>query len=169
MKKVDDISQSLDMASAMSKVDRQKSIRWLSRQNDLVLYDVFILQKNHFHRLRSNNVKDDLTLLSIVSLFLALKETIAASNPVKRKNRSSDFGFLRQVSKNRAKQFKKARKKEKYDKLMNLQSTVLSLINQNRYSYRDVAEFLSKYHKLEVSHTTVGSFYRKFKKEPKNV
>ncbi len=34
-------SHYIDMTSAMSIKDRQKSLRWLSRQNDNVVYDVF--------------------------------------------------------------------------------------------------------------------------------
>lgn len=158
------INSSLDRIIKMSTSDRRKSLRWLSRQNDLAIYDIFKLQKSHFHRLRSQNIDDDPILLSIASLFLALKEIIAASNPVKRKNRSADFGFLRQVSKSRAKQFRKTRQKSKYEKLMNLQSVVLTLMEQNNYSYREVAQYLIKYHKFEVSHTTIGRFYKTLKK-----
>lgn len=63
------ISNLIDTATAMSISDRQKSLRWLSRQNELVIYDVFRVQKNHFHRLKSQGLVDDLILLSIASLF----------------------------------------------------------------------------------------------------
>ncbi len=151
----------------LSTSDRQKSLRWLSRQNDLVIYDVFKAQKNHFHRLRSQNTEDDLILLSIASLFLALKGSILSSQSPRQKHRSGDFGFLRQVSKSRAKQFRKPRRKAKYEKLMNLQSVVLTLIEQNNYSYREVARYLMKYHKFEVSHMSIGRFYKTLKEEAK--
>lgn len=164
---LDSSAKKLDLLTKISANDRQKSLRWLSRQNDLVIYDVFKLQKNHFHRLRSQNAEDDLTLLSMTSLFLALKESILSSQAPNRKCRSSDFGFLRQVSKNRAKQFRKPRQKAKYEKLMNLQSVVLTLIDQNNYSYREAARYLMKYHKFEVSHMTIGQFYKTLTKEAK--
>jgi len=160
---LDNIKSGMDRMAKISNSDRKKSLRWLSRQNDLVIYDIFKLQKNHFHRLKSHNANDDLILLSIASLFLALREIITASSVVKRKNRGSDFGFLRQISKNRAKQFCKARKKEKYEKLMDFQSVVSSLREQERCSYREISEYLLKTHKFKVSHTTIGSFYKKLK------
>lgn len=160
---LDLIKHKLDFMTKISIDDRQKSLRWLSRQNDLVIYDVFKLQKSHFHRLKSQNIDDDLLLLSAASLFLALKEVISMSNPVKRKNRSADFGFLRQISKNRAKQFRKPRQKIKFEKLLNLQSVVITLIEAEKYSYRNVSKYLEKYHKFEVSHTTIGDFYVELK------
>lgn len=163
MLKVNRISNFIDTAAAMSISDRQKSLRWLSHQNELVIYDVFKLQKNHFHRLKSQKTDDDLILLAICSLFLALKEAISSAQIPNRKHKSGDFGFLRQVSKNRAKQFRKARKKAKHEKLFDLQSVVLNLIDNEKYSYREVSGYLLKYHKFGVSHTMIGDFYRSMK------
>lgn len=161
--KLDELNQKISMLSKTATSDRQKSLRWLSRQNDLVIYDLFKLQKNHFHRLKSQNTDYDLILLSIASLFLALKESILSSQVPNRKNKNSDFSFLRQVSKNRAKQFRKPRKKLKQERLLNLQSVILGLVNNDGYSYREVSEYLLKYHKFEVSHTMIGDFYRSMK------
>ena len=158
------ISNLIDTATAMSISDRQKSLRWLSRQNELVIYDVFKLQKNHFHRLKSQKTDDDLILLAICLLFLALKEAISSAQIPNRKHKSGDFGFLRQVSKNRAKQFRKARKKAKHEKLFDLQSVILNLLENEKYSYRKVSGYLLKYHKFEVSHTMIGDFYREIKR-----
>ncbi len=157
------ISNLIDTATAMSISDRQKSLRWLSRQNELVIYDVFRVQKNHFHRLKSQGLVDDLILLSIASLFLAIKDIVVSSQLPNRKNKNGDFSFLRRVSKSRAKQFQKPRKKAKHDRLLDLQSVILSLVNDNGYSYRDVSCYLQKYHKFEVSHTMIGNLYREIK------
>jgi len=160
---LDTINQRISMLSKTATSDRQKSLRWLSRQNELVIYDVFKLQKNHFHRLKSQNTDDDLILLAICSLFLALKEAISSAQIPNRKHKSGDLSFLRQVSKNRAKQFRKARKKEKKEKLLDLQSVVLNLLKNEEYSYRKTSQYLLKYHKLKVSHTTIRDFYRDIK------
>jgi IS30 family transposase len=156
------IKNSIDRITKTSTNDRQKSLRWLSRQNELIVYDVFKLQKSHFHRLKSQN-DDDLILLSIASLFLSIKETISASNPVKRKNRSADFNFLRQISKNRAKQFRKARKKVKYEKLLDLQSVIYSLATIEKFSTREISKYLLKHHRLEISHTSISKFLKQIK------
>ncbi|MCI4399986.1 MAG: hypothetical protein JHC37_05430 [Campylobacteraceae bacterium] len=159
---LDTIKSSIDRITKISTSDRQKSLRWLSRQNDLIVYDVFKLQKSYFHRLKSQN-DDDLILLSIASLFLALRETISASNPVKRKNRSADFNFLRQISKNRAKQFRKARKKVKYEKLLDLQSVIYSLATIEKFSTREISKYLLKHHRLEISHASISKFLKQIK------
>lgn len=156
-------TKKLDLFTKLSVNDRQKSLGWLSRQNDFVIYDIFKLQKNHFHRLKSQNTDDDLILLAICALFLALKESILSSQIPKRKHRSGDFSFLRQVTTNRAKRFRKSRKKIKYEKLLNLQSVILSLVNDNGYSYREVSKYLMRYHKFDVSHTMIRNFYRSIK------
>lgn len=160
---LDELNQKIDLLTKTSTSDRQKSLRWLSRQNELVIYDVFKVQKNHFYRLKSQNTDDDLILLAICSLFLALKEVILSAQIPNRKHKSGDFGFLRQLSKNRAKQFRKPRKKEKNERLSDLQSVVLNLIDNEKYSYREVSGYLLKYHKFEVSHTMIGDFYRSIK------
>jgi hypothetical protein len=162
---LDLLKKKLDSLTKISVNDRQKSFRWLSRQNDIVGYDIFKLQKNYFHRLKSQNTDDDLILLSVASLFLAIKDAILSSQMPKRKNKNSDFGFLRQVAKNRAKQFRKARQKVKHEKLLTLQAVIIGLIENEKYSYREVVQYLLKYHKLGVSHTTIGLFYRKFKED----
>ena len=160
---LDELHQTINLITKTSASNRQKSLCWLSRQNELVIYDVFKVQKNHFHRLKSQNTDDDLILLAICSLFLALKEAISSAQIPNRKHKSGDFGFLRQVSKNRAKQFRKARKKAKHEKLFDLQSVILNLLDNEEYSYRKVSGYLLKYHKFEVSHTMIGDFYRKMK------
>lgn len=35
--------------SGIGIADRQKSIKWLGKQNDIVVYEVFKLQKKYFH------------------------------------------------------------------------------------------------------------------------
>jgi IS30 family transposase len=160
---LDTIKSNVDRITKISTSDRQKSLRWLSRQNDLIVYDVFKLQKSHFHRLKSQNIDKDLVLLSVASLFLSLRETISASNPVKRKNRSADFNFLRQISKNRAKQFRKARKKVKYEKLLDLQSVIYSLATIEKFSTREISKYLLKHHRLEISHTSISKFLKQIK------
>jgi hypothetical protein len=166
------MSQTLDLLGSnittttkLSVSDRQKSLRWLSRQNDLILYEVFKAQKNHFFRLKADGTSEDMIILSICSLFLALKEVITAldGSQTGRKNKSNDFSFLKKVTNLKAKQHKKSRRSAKYEKLLNLQSVICMLIDNEGYSFRDVSDYLLKKHRFEVSHTTIRQFYNSLK------
>ena len=154
----------MDKYTSMTILDRQKSIKWLGKQNDFVVSDVFKLQKEHFHRFKSAHPSENLILITQVSLFQALREYISDIEDLNRKNRSTNFGYLKKVSKARAKQFQKPRLNSKHEKLLNLQNVVLNLREIEGYSSRDVSEYLLKNHKFQISHTEILKFEKLIKK-----
>lgn len=161
---LDELNQLINQSAAMSLGDRQKSIRWLAHQNDLIVQDTFKMKKNHFHRLKSEGHITDNTLIEVLAFYLAIKEMIALSKITNRKNRSGNFGFLRKIGEIRAKQFRKPRSNLKREKLLNLQNVVLNLREVEGYSSRDVSAYLRKNHKFEISHTEILKFEKLMKK-----
>ena len=162
---INKITEIINHRTLTSLEDRQKIMKWLSKQNELVLFEVFKLKKNHFHRLKYEELKPDLTILDMVSLLLAAKEFIAKSTITNKKNRSESFGFLGDVSHNRALQMQKPRKKTKQDKLMDKHGLIISLVEKKQLSYRKVSQYLLSHHRFHVSHTTVGTFYNTLKQQ----
>ncbi|MDP3265797.1 MAG: hypothetical protein Q8M39_03100 [Sulfuricurvum sp.] len=154
----------MDQCTSISIIDRQKSIKWLAKQNDLIVYEVFKLQKKHFHRFKSGHPNENPILMAQVSFFEALREYISDLEDMNRKNRSTNFGYLKKVSKNRAKQFRKARLSPKHEKLLNLQNVILNLRDVEGYSSRDVSAYLLKIHNFEISHTEILKFEKLMKK-----
>ncbi|MFA6188326.1 MAG: hypothetical protein WC680_03505 [Sulfuricurvum sp.] len=163
-----ELTNSINIFTMMSYGDRQKLLKWVARQNDLIILEIFKLKKNHFHRLKANENINDIVLLDAMSFFLAVKELIEQSKMINRKNRSGNFGFLRKVGQIRAKQLRKPRKNIKNEKLLNLQQIVVDLIEVEKYSYRDVSSFMIKVHRFSVSHVKIGTFYKTIKKGKKN-
>jgi hypothetical protein len=162
---IDKLAGQIYAMSTLSYIDRQRSLRWLSRQNDLLILEIFKAQKNHFHRIKSEFSEQDLVVVTIASLFISIKEVIETTTATNRKNRSSSFSFLKKVGQIRAKQHQKPRQKIKQQKLLNLQSVITGLIENEKYSFRDISSYLLKYHRFEVSHTSVRKFYVSLKKE----
>lgn len=163
----DDINgykNTMDQCSGISMADRQKSLKWLAKQNDLIVYEVFKLQKKHFHRFKSAHPSENPILMAQVSFFEGLREYISDLEDLNRKNRSTNFGYLKKISKNRAKQFRKPRLNTKHEKLLNLQNVVLDLRDVEGYSSRDVSEYMLKIHDFEISHTEILKFEKLMKK-----
>lgn len=161
---VNAFKNTMDQCSGIGIGDRQKSIKWLSKQNDLIVYEVFKLQKKHFHRFKNGHPNENPILMAQVSFFYALREYISDMEDLNRKNRSTNFGYLKKVSKNRAKQFRKPRLSSKHEKLLNLQNVVLDLRNIEGYSSRDVSAYMLKIHDFKISHTEILKFEKLMKK-----
>lgn len=162
---INQITKIINDRTLTSLKDRQKIMKWLSKQNELVLFEIFKLKKNHFHRLKGAELRPDLTMLDMVSLLLAAKEFITKSTIENKKNRSKSFGFLKNISYHRAIQMRKPRKKQVQEKLMDKHGLILNLIEREKLSSREVAQYLLSHHRLKVSHTTIWNFYNSIKKE----
>ena len=160
---LDELNQLINQSATKSLGDRQKSVRWFAHQNDLIVQDVFKLKKNHFHRLKSEERIGDLVLIDLIAFHLAIKEMIAQTKITNRKNRSGNFGFLRKIGETRAKQLRKPRCNPKREKLLNLQGVIKDLIEDKKYSLREVSTFLKTYHRFSVSHTAIRGFYQTIK------
>lgn len=165
----DDINgykNTMDQCTGIGIADRQKSIKWLGKQNDLVVYEVFKLQKKHFHRFKSGYPNENPILIAQVSFFQALSEYISDLKLPNRKNRSTNFGYLKKVSKSRVIQFKKARASPKYEKMLNIQQVIIDLIEVEKFKPRAVAAYVTRHH-FEISHVSINKFYKKIQ-EHKN-
>jgi len=161
---VNGYKDTMDQCTGIAIADRQKSLKWLSKQNDLVVYEIFKIQKKHFHRFKSGYQNENPILMAQVSFFQALREYISDSEDLNRKNRSNNFSYIKKVSKNRAKQFRKSRLNPKHEKLLNLQNVVLNLRDNEGYSSRQVSAYLLKIHKFKISHTEILKFEKLIKK-----
>lgn len=162
------MSNEIAKYSKLSELERKRLCRWLARQNLEIMYEVFRMQKSHFHRLKDMHTDADLTSLSAASFMQALKMIHEGCVGMNRKNKSHDLMSTSKTTRLRAKQFANSSVRIKYEKLMNLRSVVMNLIEVHGYSYRQVSGYLEKYHRLSVSHTLIGKFYRELKEGAKD-
>lgn len=115
---------------------------------------VMKLQKSLFHALRQKYNEVSLELLSYTSLILAIKEQQDGLHEVDKKS----FVIKRHTR-------RKSRAKEK---LLGYWALIKTLKLEKQMSFRDIASYLQKYHKFEVTHSTVYELWREFEVNNKN-
>lgn len=143
---------------------RKENIRWLAKQNSLMVYEVFKLKKNHFHKLKAGGVITDLILIEMIAFVFAIKELIESTELQNKKNRSNDLTGLRKIARNQAKKFKKVRKTPKRDLLMNMQNNIITWIEAGT-SDRGIADLILQTKKIQISHTEISRFHQALKKQ----
>ena len=153
----------LNIYTKLAPEQRAKILRWLSKQNEEVILLAFEKQKEQLFKL--NYIKEDnRSILYLSAMYLAIDELYQTSRSSLSKNRSGDLGNIQDVTNLQIKQFRKDHESQKTDRLLNLKGKLITLKNDERMSYRDIAKFLKKYHRLDVSHTTIHTFFKSFMK-----
>ena len=165
---VDGYKNTMDHCTMISLANRQAYLRWLSKQNDLIVQDVFKLQRTYFHRFKSVHPGENPILMSQVAFFEALEDYISDLKLPNQKNRSTDLRDIKKVSQARAKQFRKARVNPKHERLLNLHSVITNLRESEGYSLRKTSEYLLENHKFKISHTSISKFEKTMKKGKDN-
>lgn len=158
------ISNKITAYTKLSLEKRQKVLRWLARQNESILHFAFQKQKEHFFVL-SKKDENDKSILYVAALYLAANELYNAQSGLNSKSKSNNIDDIANLTSLQAKAFKKTHISHKYDKLVNIQAKIIALIESENFSFREVARFLEKYHRLEVSHTLIHRFYQEMKKK----
>lgn len=101
--------------------------------------------RNIFYPLREENKDTALQLLSYASLILAIVKYQDVTDDVKRHTVAI--------------RLKSYRKQPKRDKLLVKWALIKSLKNDENLSFRQIAAYLQKYHKLSVVHSTIHDMW----------
>jgi len=134
----------------MSDEKQQQLLRNFSRfeiQNKL---DIFDLQKSVFHRLKQNHIDITNNILTYCSLILAIDEIIKSD--VKLDIKALTIKHKYQT------------KHRKRDKILERWSLVKTLKNEQKMSFRQIAIYIKKYHKLDVAHSTIFELWAEIEK-----
>ena len=135
----------------ITKIDLQEQKRLLhlfARLDEDSKFNIFYEQKVFFHKLKSKYKNIDNKKLSYASFILAIKEYENAIDQDKLKA----IKFKNQYS-----------KVDINEKLNVVLSVILNLRDNEKYTYRNIAKYLKKYHKIDVVHSTIYNFYIKNK------
>jgi len=159
---MDDLNKKLDKYVKLSQEQRQKKLRWLFRQSEELQLEAFVLQKKYYFEL-SKYKDENQSLLYLAACTLAAREIYDLLKMQKGKNRSQNIYSVKNPTSMQAKQLKKYIDSDKWDKLLNLKNKILVLKDQEGLSYRQISNFLHRYHRLEVSHSYVATFIKKMK------
>lgn len=138
MNKLRDISEKI---TKLSLEKQNKNLRIFAKLNLDIKVEILKTQKKLFHKLRSEHNDYDINILTICSLIISIEQFLIKKNK-----------FERRVISYRAKNEKKRIKRER---LLNYWSIVKSLKLEQKMSFRQIAKFLAKYHKFQVSYSLI--------------
>ncbi len=131
-------------------------------QNEEVILIAFESQKEHLFKLSKLNEKNR-SILYLSAMYIAADYLHSAYYKQNSKSRGIDINAVKGVTQLQVKQFKKNIKSVKYDTLLNLKNKILALKDGENLSFREISFFLKKYHRFEVSHSYIATFYQNIK------
>lgn len=109
--------------------------------------NILRMQRDSFYALRQTNKEVEISILTYCSLILAIQK---------------QYKSLSALDKNvitlNAKKISKSYKKEK---LIGYWAVIKELKNTKKQSFRQIAQYLKKYHRLEVAHSTLYELWNK--------
>jgi hypothetical protein len=117
-------------------------IRTYTKLDISVKVDVFKEQKVIFHKLKNIHFITDNSILTYASFVLAIKLIISKTDQVNLK-------AIKLRTKNAKKQ------NQKREKLLSYWSVVKTLKLEQNYSFREISDYLLKYHRFEVSYSLI--------------
>lgn len=137
----------------MSQNSQNKFLRVFARVDIDTKLQILKEQKVIFHRIK-NDYDLSNEILTLASLILAIQNIVnrldnTKLNVIKLKNHIIYH------------------KQSKRDKLLGYWSIVLKLKENENFSFRQIAKYLTKYHKFEVAHSTIFNLYYELKNNNK--
>lgn len=131
----------IESITKLNQETQNKNLRLFVRVNLQTKLKILQLQKQLFHKLKNSYCDVDNTLLTLSSLVLAI-DSVAKEfddlnlNAIKLRARNNKAKIKRQ-------------------KMLGYWAIVRTLKLEQNMSFRDIATYFAKYHKLEVSYSTI--------------
>lgn len=141
-----DDEKSIETITKFSLEIQNQNLRLLARVDLKTKLQILQLQKQLFHKLKSAYGDVDNSILTLASLILAI-DTVA--------NELDDVNL--NAIKLRGKNNKA---KIKRQKVLGYWAIVRTLKLEQNMSFRDIATYFAKYHKLDVAHTTIHGLWK---------
>ena len=136
------ILRNCEIITKMNQETQNQMIRTFIKLDISVKVDIFKEQKVIFHKLKNIHFGIDNSILTYASFILAIKLIISKTDQVNLK-----------AIKLRVKNAKK--QNQKREKLLSYWSVVKTLKYEQNYSFREISDYLFKYHRLEVSYSLI--------------
>jgi len=133
-------------------------------QNEEVILMAFKSQKEHLFKLSKLNEKNR-SILYLSAMYMAADHLHSTYYNQNSKSKEIDINVVKGATKLQAKRFKQNVPSVKYDKLLNLKNKIMVLKDEENLSFRQISEFLLRYHRLEVSHSYIATFYHQIKEK----
>lgn len=159
-----ELKNKLDRFTKVPMKRRKKVLKWLANQDEEIVLMAFEKQKDYLFNLSKSN-EENRSIIYLSALYMAANNLYNLYHAQTSKNRGMDINAIKGVTKIQAKKFKKKSKSEKFDKLLDIKNKILVLKDEENLSFREISEFLKRYHRLEVSHSYIATFYNQLKEK----
>jgi len=137
-----EILRNCEIITKMNQETQNQMIRTFTKLDISVKVDIFKEQKVIFHKLKNIHFITDNSILTYASFVLAIEVVIKNTNQVNLK-------AIKLRTKNAKKQ------NQKREKLLSYWSIIKTLKLEQNYSFREISDYLLKYHRFEVSYSLI--------------
>ncbi|MBD3841936.1 MAG: hypothetical protein IE909_08630 [Campylobacterales bacterium] len=140
----------IEQCTKMNQEAQNQKLRLFVRVELETKLKIFQEQKQLFHKLKSAHSDIDNTILTLSSLILAVDLVVKELDDV-------NLNAIKLRGKNN-------KAKIKRQKVLGYWAIVRTLKLEQNMSFRDIANYFAKYHKLEVSYSTIYELWNELEK-----
>ena len=141
-----DDEKNIETITKFSLEMQNQNLRLFARVGLQTKLQILQLQKQLFHKLKNTHGDVDNTILTLSSLVLAIDAVAKELDNV-------NLNAIKLRGKNN-------KAKIKRQKVLGYWAIVRTLKLEQNMSFRDIAIYFAKYHKLEVAHTTIHGLWK---------
>jgi hypothetical protein len=138
----------------MNQESQNQKLRLFAKVDISTKLKILDLQKQLFHKLKSVHSDVNNTVLTLCSLILAV-------DTIEKKLDDVNLNAIKLRGKN-------IKTKVKREKVLGYWAIVRSLKLEQNMSFRDISAYFAKYHKLNVSYSTVYELWKEIEKKMEN-
>ncbi|DAB34197.1 MAG TPA: hypothetical protein CFH82_06585 [Sulfurospirillum sp. UBA12182] len=139
-------SRIIEALTKLNHEEQNQKLRLFARVDLEMKLQILQLQKQLFHKLKSTHSDVDNTILTLASLILAIESATKELDDV-------NLNAIRRM------RGKNNKSKIKRQKVLGYWAIVRTLKLEHNMSFRQISEYFAKYHKLEVSYSTIHGLW----------
>jgi len=147
----------------MNEEEQKVYLRHFSRISVIGKVEIMSVHNILFHKLRQQNSDVIMKILSYCAIILSIEVHINNSKYLQNANiNNMTLDEIRDVSSRKAKLFlqKQFRVQSKRDKHVSYWAVIRTLKNDEKYSFRQISAYLKKYHKFEVTYSSIYNLWK---------
>ena len=143
-----------EIITKMNSNSQNQRLRLFAKVDISTKIKILALQKQLFHQLKNTHSDADNTVLTLSSLILAI-------DAIEKEFDDVNLKAIKLRAKN-------SKTKVKRQKVLGYWAIVRTLKLEQNMSFRDIATYFAKYHKLDVSYSTIFELWNKLEKKMEN-
>lgn len=133
--------ETIEKLTKLNLESQNQRLRFLAKVDVCIKLEIMQDQKQLFHKMKSQNKEIENTVLTYISLLLAIDKFLDENDGV-------NLRAIKLRGSNHS-------KKVKREKLLGYWAIVRTLKLEQNMSYREISKYFAKYHKFEVSYSTI--------------